>query len=462
MDQTEHARQDPGLNDRAHWKNTILAGLANYIDAGSIVAGAAGLTLWTSMFHLSSSFVGLIGAISSNAISAGVGALVGGRLCDKLGRKKIYQWDMLLYAFGLLFIIFASASWMLLAGYVIAGLAVGADVPASWTLIAELAPDGARGKHSGVAQVLWYSGPVVVLLLSLALSPLGILGIRIVFAQLLVVAICLWFARRSMRESAIWTAAERTVRDRAARATARSQTAQSKDVPAQEETVVTSFGHVRELFNRRNVSAMLFLIGMYGVWNLWAGTNGFFLPFILRTVGSESQAMSVTIQCISFVAGIAGIFFVFMRLVDRVNQKALFGTGALLQVIGMLLLCLFHLTLPVALGYVLLSGIGGGFGQQSFFQLWSGELFPTLLRSTAQGLMFAVVRISLGFWSLFVPTLTKTGFSTLAWILTGFVAFSGLIGFLFAPRNEGKTLAEIQRERHGPVRVPQTAPAAGA
>ena len=61
----------------------------------------------------------------------GVGALIGGRLCDKLGRKKIYQWDMLFYAFGLLFIIFASSSWMLLVGYVIAGLAVGADVPAS-------------------------------------------------------------------------------------------------------------------------------------------------------------------------------------------------------------------------------------------------------------------------------------------------------------------------------------------
>jgi inositol transporter-like SP family MFS transporter len=452
MDDTEQGREDQGLTDRAHWKNTILAGLANYIDAGSIVAGAAGLTLWTTMFHLSSSFVGLIGAISSNAISAGVGALVGGRLCDKFGRKKIYQWDMLLYAFGLLFIIFSSAPWMLLIGYVIAGLAVGADVPASWTLIAELAPDGARGKHSGVAQVLWYSGPVVVLLLSLALSPLGVLGVRIVFAQLLVVAICLWFARRSMKESAIWTAAERTVRDRATRATRAASRSQ--------DTVVTSFGHVRELFNRRNVSAMAFLIGMYGVWNLWAGTNGFFLPFILRTVGSESQAMSVTIQCVSFVAGIVAIYFIFMRLVDRVDQKLLFGAGALLQVIGMLLLCLFRLTLPVALGYVLLSGLGGGFGQQSFFQLWSGELFPTLLRSTAQGLMFAVVRISLGFWSLFVPTLTKTGFSSLAWILTGFVAFSGLVGFLFAPRNEGKSLAQIQYERHGTVRAPRTAPVA--
>ncbi len=450
----EHAAQTggqtggPGGGTRGsgeHWKNTILAGLANYIDAGSIVAGAAGLTLWTTMFGLSSSFVGLIGAVSSNAISAGVGALIGGRLCDKLGRKRIYQWDMLVYAFGLLFIIFAASSWMLLAGYVLAGLAVGADVPASWTLIAELAPDGARGKHSGVAQVLWYCGPVIVLLLSLAMSSLGVLGIRIVFAHLFVLALGLWFARRSMRESEVWTAAERTVRQRAARATGRPAGQEPDDVP------VTSFGHVRELFSRRNVWAMLFLVGMYGIWNLWAGTNGFFLPFILRTVGSESQAMSVTIQCVSFLAGIAGIYFVFMRLVDRVDQKVLFGAGALLQVIGMLLLSLFRLTEPVALGYVLLSGIGGGFGQQSFFQLWSGELFPTLLRSTAQGVMFAVVRIALGFWSLYVPTLTKAGFSTLAWILTGFVAVSGVIGFVFAPRNEGKTLDQIQRERQPQV-----------
>lgn len=75
--------------------------------------------------------------------------------------------------------------------------------------------------------------------------------------------------------------------------------------------------------------------------------------------------------------------------------------------------------------------------------------------------MFAVVRIALGFWSLYVPTLTKSGFSTLAWILTGFVAFSGLIGFAFAPRNEGKTLERIQLERHGRPRVPRTAPVPG-
>ena len=217
-----------------------------------------------------------------------------------------------------------------------------------------------------------------------------------------------------------------------------------------------SNGRIRDLFSGRNLGAMLFLVGMYGVWNLWAGTNGFFLPYILRTVGSESQATSVAMQCGSFLVGVLSIYFIFMRLVDRVDQKILFGVGAGITVIGMLLLALFPLTLPVALGYVFLTGVGGGFAFQPFFQLWSGELFPTLLRSTAQGLMFAVVRISLGFWSLFVPTLSKTGFHALAWILTGFVVFSGLIGFLFAPRNEGKTLEQIQVERHGRVRTAPT------
>ena len=48
-----------------------------------------------------------------------------------LGRSRVYQWDLLLYAFGLLWIIFATEPWMLVFGYVFAGLAVGVDVPAS-------------------------------------------------------------------------------------------------------------------------------------------------------------------------------------------------------------------------------------------------------------------------------------------------------------------------------------------
>lgn len=415
------ATEEP--QDDEHWKNTILAGLANYIDAGSIVAGSAALALWVEAYRLSNDLVGMIGAFGPNAISAGVGAFIGGRLCDLFGRKKIYQYDMLFYAFGMLWLVFAMNAWMIVVGFFLVGLAVGADIPASWSLIAEMAPKGARGKHSGVAQVLWYLGPVVVLLLFLALTPLGLLGARIVFAHLAILAIGLTFLRSRMKESQRWL-----------------------DAHAGDGVQPVQKARLRDLFTRQHIRSMAFLAGMYVFWNLWAGTNGFFFPYILRTVGDQSQAMSVAIQAGSFLIGMLSIWLIFMRWSDRVNQRMLFLVSAVIQVFGMSLLALFPMTLPLALIHVFLMAFGQGFGAQSFFQLWSSEMFPTLLRSTAQGVMFAVVRVLLGVWSFFVPALTATGFTTLAWILTGFLVVSGLIGFWGAPRNEGKSLEELEAQ----------------
>jgi len=404
------------------WRNTILAGLANYIDAGSIVSGSAALALWATAYALSPTFIGMLGAFSANAISAGLGALVGGRLCDLYGRKKIYQYDMLFYASGMLWLVFAVQPWMIVVGFIVVGLAVGADIPASWSLIAEMAPAGERGKHSGVAQVLWYLGPVMVLTLFLVLAPLGVLGARIVFAHLAVVAVVLTLLRSRMKESVLWEAARA------------SRTRDRKD----------GRDGVSTLFTARHLKSMLFLVAMYGIWNLWAGTNGFFFPYILRTVGSQSQAASVAMQAAGFLVAMISIRLIFMRYSDRANQRALFAASAIIQIVGMALLALFPLTTPIALSYLVLVWFGSGFGAQSFFQLWSAELFPTLVRSTAQGITFAVVRIGLGLWSFFVPVLTKTGFTRLAWILTGFLVISGLIGTIWAPRNEGKSLEQIQ------------------
>ncbi len=81
--------------------------------------------------------------------------------------------------------------------------------------------------------------------------------------------------------------------------------------------------------------------------------------------------------------------------------------------------------------------------------MWSAEQFPTALRATTQGVCFAIVRIGLGIFSFFVPLLTATGFTTLAWVLTGFLMVSGLIGWVWAPRNEGKSLAQLEAEQVG-------------
>jgi len=278
-----------------------------------------------------------------------------------------------------------------------------------------------RARFSGIAQILWYLGPVVVLTLGLLLAPLGILGIRFIFGHLLVLALVLTMLRSKMHESDYWEKA------RAA-------------------TDSASAGDWRRLLQPQYFKSMIFLIGMYGFWNLWAGTNGFFFPYILRTVGGQTQEASVALQGLNFGLGIVSIFFIFMRLSDRVNQRALFLTSALMQVGGMALLAIFPLTGGLAIIHVLIMATAAGFGAQSFFQLWSAELFPTLVRSTAQGVTFAVVRIGLGLFSFFVPILTATGFHTLAWILTGFLATSAVIGWAGAPHNEGKSLEEIEAE----------------
>lgn len=422
---TQETRTSPAAPpDQGGWKATILAGLANYIDAGSIVAGAAALALWVKIYNLSPTFVGLIGAFSASAISAGVGALVGGRLCDLYGRKKIYQYDMLFYAFGMLWLVFAVQPWMIVVGFILVGLAVGADIPASWSLIAEIAPTGERGKHSGVAQILWNLGPVVVLGLFLVLEPFGILGARLVFAHLAILAVVLTLFRSKMAESQVWIDAQKSPK-----------------------TVASGSAAWRELLQPRHLKSLSFLVIMYGMWNLWAGTSGFYLPYILQTVGNQSRTVSVAVNAYGFVVNMLSTALIFMPLSDRINQRLLFGCSAVINVGGMMLLAVLPMTLPVALAYVTLLAFASGFGAQAFFQLWSSELFPTLIRSTAQGVSFAVVRIVSGVFSFFVPVLTATGFHTLAWILTGFLFVSGAVGLIFAPRNEGKSLAQIQLDQ---------------
>src|SRR4051794_41751826 len=62
-------------NTREQWKNTVLAGLANYIDGGSIVAGAAGLSLWGTPPRVRPALLGVLGAGRFHTLSARVWGL---------------------------------------------------------------------------------------------------------------------------------------------------------------------------------------------------------------------------------------------------------------------------------------------------------------------------------------------------------------------------------------------------
>ena len=410
------------------WKLAILTSMADYIDAGSIVAIAASLAIWAKAFNMGSSTVGIVTALGPNALAAGIGALLGGRLGDAIGRKTIYQYDLLLYAFGTLWFVFAVDTWMLIVGSLIVGFGVGVDIPTSWALLGEGSPTRSRSKMMGVTNIFWSMGPVVVLALAIVVAPLELLGARIIFAHLTIIALITWFFRRGMGESIRWQSA----REESAGDTA-NPLAMSK---------------IRDLFSQSSTRALAFTGGVFLFWNLAAGTNGVFFPYLIRTLGAQSQAASVALQGLGFFVGIIAVAAIFMPFSDYARRRLMFGTGATLQALAFLLFVLFPLTTPVALANVILFGFGGGIGQYPFIRVWLQELFPTSVRATAQGLVYGSVRIALFGWSLFVPVLAATSIETVALLLTIFLTISGIVGIIWMPNTAGKSLEEIQAERN--------------
>ncbi len=420
---------DSGKITAQQWKWSALAGMASYLDAGSIVALGVGMVNFEKTFALSKGEVGTLAAIGPNAIGCAIGAIVGGWLGDKLGRKRIYQYDLIVYAVGILLAAFAVNREMLFAGTVIIGLAVGADVPTSLALVGEFAPAKARGKLLGFTQVSWCLGPVVVFVLaaifSATLSPENqLLGTRIVLLHLFVVAVVTWALRQGLTESVRW-----------------------KEATSGASKVVKQ--NIGALFTGSNLRALVWTATIYLFWNLAAGTAGLFNPYIIETLKAGGPVASVLLSCSGFVIAMLVTVFVFMRHSDRDyrTRRLLWGIGALVQVAAYGILLFLPFTIPVALANILLFSAGGALAGEAFYKVFSQELFPTMLRSTAQGITFGVARVILGVWSFFVPALADKGIGQIAGLLTLFLAISGAVGFFFMPDTAGKSLEQIEAER---------------
>ncbi|PAF22690.1 MFS transporter [Terribacillus saccharophilus] len=405
--------------------------MSNYLEAGSIVAGAGGLTLWMEYLNLNDAKLGLLGALSANGFGSAIGAFLGGILVDKFGRKFIYKYDLLVYMLGILLIMFSFNFPMLLVGYVVTGIAVGAAIPAAWTYIAEEAPKGERAARVGWGQFAWSIGPAITLFLSVLLAPLGLLGSRIIFAQLFVVALITWIMQQQINESTIWTEEKEKSR---------------REVGKQDVSW-------KQLFTvKANLKAIVLLIGIYVFWNLVAGVMGYFMPYIYETVGGLSASQANLLQGFLWTLTVAATYFVFIKLGDRVNRKLLYGVGAGMGIAAWLVLTFGGMGMFELFTFVVLWGIAAGFGAQAFYGLWAGELFHTRYRAKAQGFIFALARIAVGLISLVVPLMiTSLGFQAAGMIMIGFLVMAAVVGLIMAPETRGKSLEEIQEDRYGSV-----------
>ena len=433
-----------------HYKWSTLAALADFLDAGSIVAGAASVAIWTSYFHLSSLLLGIIASLSPNAFAAGIGALIAGPLGDKYGRKAIYTYDLIVYAIGALIIATSVNYLMLVIGYIMVGLAVGVDVPTSWSLIAEIAPKRNRARLMSFTNLFWYIGPIIILLLGIGTSPLGVDSFRVLFGFITAVAIITWFLRRGIVESPRWGLVKG--KDEVVNHVLKELGQNPEETQSGSKTLNEPKKEAKWSDMFKYWKGLAFMIPLYIFWGIPAGTFGFFLPFLVEDLGAtKNPLLGDEVQIAWFITAIVGIIAIYMPLADKISRKTLYVISALICAIGFALpIGLPFKILWVALLNVFLFGFGQGVGLWPLNRVWSVELFPTEIRNTAQGFVWAWMRIALGVWSIFVPTIISIiGYSAIAAVATSFFIMSIILVLFLGPNSQGKSLEEITKEYYG-------------
>jgi len=430
-------------------KSTIAVSLTNYLDAGAIVAGASGLTLWKDYLGLTEMHLGWLNFISANCLGAAVGAIIGGFLADKYGRKFIFTYNMLVYMTGVLLIMLSVNFPMLLAGFLVTGISVGVGVPASWTYISESSEVNNRGRNICISQMSWGFGPMCILLLGMLFAPGGYLfgwvqavanliggdaltveqvnvfSSRIVFCSLFVVAFIAWNLQRKLQESAEFTAQKKS----------------------------GLMDNIKVLFtNSVAVKTVCFLAVIYLTWNLVASVMGFFQPHIYETAGGVTNEQANWMNCIQW-AIIVGVTFIVSKLIDKTPHKAIYVFGLVAAISAWLVIVAIGANGMAGLwAFAILWGIQGGSSPQIFYALWGSELFPAKFRAGAQGLMFFIVRGLSAVWGLvftYIYGENGEGFTIAAYCMIALLVISLVVGFIGAPLTRGRSLDDITKERYG-------------
>ena len=427
--------------------------LNNYLDAGAIVAGASGVTLWQNYLGLTEMHLGWLNALSANALGAAIGAIIGGFLADKFGRKFIFTYNLLVYMTGVMIIMLSCNFPMLLAGFLVTGISVGIGVPASWTYISESSEIHNRGRNICISQMSWGLGPMFILFFGMLLAPGGLLyapveslahaflgadatqtavevfSSRVVFLTLFIVAFIAWTLQRQLEESAEFTAQKSS------------------------EKASSIVDNIKLLFtNKIAVKTVAFLAVIYLTWNLVASVMGFFMPHIYETAGGLSNETANMLSCVSWVFVVVTTFIISF-FVDKVAHRFfyIFGLAAALTA-WILIIGGGVSTIGGIWLFTILWGVNNGSSVQVFYALWGSELFPAKFRAGAQGLMFFIVRGLSAVWGLvftFIYGDNGEGFTLAAYCMIALLLISLVVGLIGMPNTRGKSLEQITNERYG-------------
>lgn len=379
-----------------------------------------------SVWGLSSFIHGLV--MSSALWGTVIGAVCGGKVCDRIGRKPTLFWVGVLYLVSAVWSAFAFGPQDLMVARFIGGLGVGASSIAAPVYIAEIAPPERRGQLGGLFQFNIVLGMVVSQFVNWGIGSAGLGDAtwRWMLGAEAVPALAFTLLTPFLDESPRWLRSRET-RDSADGSACRPAT--------------TAF------FSRANLRPVLlaFCVAMF---NQLSGINAmmYFAKRVFEMAGFTPQVALGTAAGMSVVLGLgtfAGLF-----LIDRLGRRTLLIIGSIGCIVAHFAAAsafVFNLGLVAAIcifQFIVFFAVGQGV----VIWVFISEIFPQKFR--AQGQSWG----SFTHWS-FCAALTFV-FPAMAasWAPASIFTFFGVclcIHLLWAificPETKGKKLEEFEK-----------------
>lgn len=418
---------------------------------GALVVGlnlggiSGAINLIEAEFTLSSLAKGFI--TGSLLVGCLFGALVGGSLADKFGRKPMLLVSALLLGFSGLGCWLYTPGWFILTVYrFVGGFGVGILSAAIPTYISEVSPANLRGTFVSFYQF----GVVIGILLAYCFNYIIKDNWHVMLSLPFFFALADLLLLTLMPESPRWLML-RGRKDEAEKAVEKFGFAKDDAdailaAPAESKETQAKFG---ELFKGR-IGHVVFLGSMLAFFQQITGINVVvnYAPGILDKLGVGSDPLLQTV----FI-GIANLIFTIIAiwLVDRFNRKALLivsGAGSCLSLAY--LAYAYSIAAPSSIAVLVaiicfIAFFALGFSPLLF--VVTSEMYPSHIRGTAMALSTAIswacAFIVVQFYPWMESTLgTNVAFGIFAALLLVACIF---IGF-FIPETKGKTLEQIQHE----------------
>ncbi|MDX3851325.1 MFS transporter [Streptomyces sp. AK02-01A] len=339
--------------------------------------------------------------LASTVVGGFLGAVVVGRVADKIGRRGAYMITLSLYSAGTIACACAPNVWTLIACRFVIGIGLGGELPVTDSYLADILPPARRGYYAARAYTCAHVAVPVVGVMGLLLvdrAPFGVAGWRWMFAIGSLGALLTFFARRGLPESPRWleTVGRRAEADKVTTTFEKSAEAEGWRPPLavmNEETVpppVEKRLPVRMLFQAplaRRTALMAFL---------WAlGPIGYYGFSALATLSLEAKGFdlssSLTFMTLSFLGSPIGSYLS-MHIVERAERKWILC-------VALVIMAAIGLAYGYAQSAVMITVLGFCFTvvaniKTNATHIYQLEQFPTSLRTTANGWLFSLNRLS--------------------------------------------------------------------